>query len=140
MKLTRTTVYAIQAAVALSETPGTRPISSRQLALRGNMPERFLLQVLRKLVSRGLLHSTPGISGGYYLARPPEQITILEILDVFENPLLPSEVTESPGLAPAARERLVDCLMASSCAARQNLEKFTVSDLQLDSLHIIGTA
>jgi Rrf2 family protein len=52
------------------------------------MPDRFLLQILRNLVAHGLLRSTRGVIGGYALARSPEEISLLDIIEAVEGPVV----------------------------------------------------
>jgi len=92
------------------------------------MPERFLLQILRSLVTHGLLHSTRGVEGGYYLVRPPDQITLRDIVEAFDHPLEPS-VPMLDGLPLPIRQKLMETLDHVSCAARQELQKLTVAEL-----------
>jgi Rrf2 family protein len=89
MKFSHATFYGIAAMLHLAEANGQVPIPCSQIARAGNMPDRFLLQVLRTLVTRGLLHSTRGVDGGYYLARPAREISLREIVAAFDNPLEP---------------------------------------------------
>jgi Rrf2 family protein len=72
------------------------------LSKLGDMPERFLLQVLRTLVNEGLLKSTRGVDGGYRLSRPLSQITLLEIVEAIDGPIQP-ELPQISGLTPAAQ-------------------------------------
>lgn len=51
------------------------------------MPERFLPQVLRQLVTGGILRSSRGIYGGYVLARKAEDISPLEIIEAIDGPV-----------------------------------------------------
>jgi len=51
------------------------------------MPERFLLQILRKLVSHGILESTRGVEGGYSLGRSPQEISLLDLIEALGGPL-----------------------------------------------------
>ena len=80
MRISRAATYGILATVQLSESSSSPPIPCSQFAKLGNMPERFLLQVLRTLVNQGLLKSTRGVDGGYRLSRPLSQISLLEPL------------------------------------------------------------
>ena len=64
MRMSRAAVYAIGAMLQLAEAPAGVPIPCSRLAKAGEMPERFLLQVLRNLVNHGLLKSTRGVDGG----------------------------------------------------------------------------
>jgi len=106
MRISRTSVYAIGAMLQLANSPSGLPIPSSRLAKEGEMPERFLLQVLRSLVNHELLKSTRGVNGGYALARAANQISLLQILEVTEGPLV-------PGLPP------MDCM---SRAAQVHLQ------------------
>jgi Rrf2 family protein len=128
VKVSRTIAYAIHATLQLGRgTPGV-PIPCSQLAQDGRMPERFLLQILRSLVTHGLLHSTRGVEGGYCLARPPEQISLRDIVEAFDHPLQPS-VPLLDGLPASVRQRLLKTLEQVSTAARQELQKLTVAEL-----------
>ncbi len=87
MKLSRTVSYALQATMQLAETDSDSPVPCSQLASQGDMPERFLLQILRNLVTSGILKSTRGVEGGYSLTRPAEQISLLEVIEAIDGPL-----------------------------------------------------
>lgn len=96
MQLSRTVEYALHAILQLSRSQSGMPIPNSTLAAVGVMPERFLLQVLRQLVTHGLLHSTRGVDGGYTLARAPSEITLLDVIEAVEGPLVvrpPSPLT-----------------------------------------------
>lgn len=88
MQLSRTVEYALLATLQLARSQSGTPIPNSQLAMNGVMPQRFLLQVLRQLVTHGLLHSTRGVDGGYTLARDPSKITLLDIVEAVEGPLV----------------------------------------------------
>jgi Rrf2 family protein len=128
MKLSRTIVYAIHATLQLSSGERGVPIPCSQLASEGKMPERFLLQILRSLVTRGLLCSTRGVDGGYYLARPAEQISLRDIIEAFDNPLSPA-IPVLEALSPDVRKRLMASLNGASAAAQEELSKVTMADL-----------
>src|SRR5213076_1140230 len=87
MKLSRTVAYALQATLQLAENNSHLPVPSSQLAAQGHMPERFLLQILRHLVTHGILHSTRGVDGGYSLDRKPEDISLLDVIEAIDGPL-----------------------------------------------------
>jgi Rrf2 family protein len=63
------------------------PIASHVIAQKRGIPERFLLKVLKPLVSVQVLYSIKGPNGGYGLARPASDITILEILEAVDGPI-----------------------------------------------------
>ena len=65
MKLSRTVAYAVRATLQLAQLEADGPVPCSKLANEGKMPERFLLQILRNLVTHGILRSTRGVDGGY---------------------------------------------------------------------------
>lgn len=120
--------YAVQAMLQLAREKTSNPVPCSQLAHEGKMPERFLLQILRDLVNHGLLRSTRGVDGGYTLARSPAEITLMDIFDVFDNPLIPS-VPPLEQLPSETRRRLSEALNRASAAARQELSRLSLADL-----------
>ena len=81
MKLSRTVSYAVRATLQLAQLSSKGPVPCSKLAAEGKMPERFLLQILRNLVTHGILRSTRGVDGGYALVRPADQISLLEVIE-----------------------------------------------------------
>jgi Rrf2 family protein len=132
MKLSRTITYAIQAILQLSECDEGVPIPCSQLAEAGQMPERFLLQVMRRMVQHGILRSTRGVDGGYFLARPPSEITLCDIVEAFDNPL-ELRLPEINGTPEKLRKRVIDTLQRASQAARRELERLTLDELMHSS-------
>ena len=124
MKLSRTALYAIQAIVQLGAAGPGALVPSRQLAQSGEIPERFLLQILRGLVAEGLLTSKRGVFGGYSLGRGLEEISLLDIIEAVEGPL----VLEMPPL-PAPQRKLAEALRAVSMQVRADLAAIKVSQL-----------
>src|SRR6516165_12671298 len=87
MKLTRASSYALQALVHLVDQPPERPVASHVIAQARGIPERFLLKVLKPLVSAQILLSIKGPNGGYRLARQANEINMLEILEAVDGPI-----------------------------------------------------
>jgi Rrf2 family protein len=92
------------------------------------MPERFLLQVLRNLVTHGILQSTRGVDGGYTLERSPDQISLLEVIEAIEGPLT-AGATVSESLLPEAQAKLHEALQDVTAATRRELEAIKLSQL-----------
>jgi Rrf2 family iron-sulfur cluster assembly transcriptional regulator len=59
----------------------------KEIAERTNLPQPYLEQILLAVKGAGLVHSKRGVGGGYVLARPPEEITLAEILAAVDGPL-----------------------------------------------------
>jgi Rrf2 family protein len=62
-----------------------RPLSSRDLAELQGISPSFLAKIFPKLEKAGLVRASEGVRGGYRLARPPETITVLQIVDAIEG-------------------------------------------------------
>jgi Rrf2 family protein len=78
--LSKTAEYALRAAVCLAQLP-EQPASADNLAELTQVPRRYLHKVVQDLVHAGLVRSQPGPGGGYSLARIPEKITILDVVN-----------------------------------------------------------
>ncbi|HEX5470561.1 MAG TPA: Rrf2 family transcriptional regulator [Lacipirellulaceae bacterium] len=128
MKLSRTIAYGIHATVQLARSAPGVPIPCSQLARQGHMPERFLVQILRCLVTHGILESSCGVAGGYSLTRSPAQITLRDIVEAFDSPL-EFNVAALNCIDPQIRSRIVVTLQDVASAARRELQKLTVADL-----------
>lgn len=86
MKVFAKTEYACIAVLELAHSYSTdEPVRIRDIADRHGIPSRFLVQILLQLKSAGLVASTRGASGGYQLARSPEEITLGEVMVVIEG-------------------------------------------------------
>src|SRR3954470_1345712 len=109
MKLSRTVSYAVRATLQLAELSAQGPVPCSKLAAEGNMPERFLLQILRNLVTHGILRSTRGVDGGYSLIRNPAEVSLLELIEAIEGPLDGNDATLE-GLPEESQGKLQDAL------------------------------
>ena len=113
MKLSRTVAYAVRATLQLAKSDSTTPVPCSQLAAEGKMPERFLLQILRNLVTHGILRSTRGVDGGYSLVRSPDEVSLLEVIEAIEGPLNTGEPVDEGMSDRCLRHRLQACSAAS---------------------------
>jgi Rrf2 family protein len=86
MQLSQGVTYALQALLQLAESGDGVLITRGKLAATGRMPERFLLEILHDLVKRGILRSTRGGGGGFALARHPEEISLLDVVEAVDGP------------------------------------------------------
>jgi Rrf2 family protein len=133
MKLSRTVTYAIQAIVELGSAGVGVVVPSRRLAEAGHIPDRFLLQILRNLVSHGILHSTRGVVGGYTLARNLDQVSLLDIVEAIEGPVRLELSNTSPSAPrPDAEPRscaLQDVMHGVSEGVRRELAGLKLSHL-----------
>ena len=89
MKVTFKGDYSLKAmlSLALHYNKGVLPI--QELAKEGDIPFKFLEQILLTLKNGGFVGSKRGVDGGYFLARPPETITVGEVIRFIEGPIEP---------------------------------------------------
>jgi Rrf2 family protein len=87
MKLTRASSYALHALGYMAGQKKNQPIASHIMAQKRGIPPRFLLKVLKPLVSAQLLYSVKGPRGGYRLARPAHDISMLEVVEAVDGPM-----------------------------------------------------
>jgi len=85
LELTKRADYAIRAVLALSRATDGERLSVRRIAADERVPERFLPQVMGDLVRAGLVEGTVGRSGGYQLAKPAAEISLLEVVEAVEG-------------------------------------------------------
>lgn len=128
MKLSRTVAYAVRATLQLAQSKADTPVPCSKLAADGNMPERFLLQILRSLVTHGILRSTRGVDGGYALTRPAEEISLLDVIEAIEGPLEAGDAADD-GYPAESQEKLHEALRQITHSAREQLEAIKFSQL-----------
>jgi Rrf2 family protein len=85
LTLTKRGDYAVRAMLALARAPDGRLISVRRIAEEMTIPVRFLPQVMGDLVAAGLVEATTGRAGGYRLARPATEVSLLDVVEAVEG-------------------------------------------------------
>jgi Rrf2 family protein len=83
--------YGIRLMVELGRTADSAPVSLTSVADAELLPLAYLEHLVAKLREAGLVSSTRGAHGGYQLARPPEEIDMLEVVQALEGPIAPME-------------------------------------------------
>ncbi len=86
MRITQEADYALRIACMLEQS-GEEHESASDIAERTSVSARFTLKILRKLVQGGIVRSYKGASGGYALARPANEITLRDIIELIDGPL-----------------------------------------------------
>jgi len=113
VKITYKGDYALKALfqLALRYGEGERGVMSiSDIAKSGDMPEKFLEQILLILRKGSFVKSRRGVKGGFSLARPPKDITVGEVIRFIEGPIEPISCIEA--------ERYKGCKDISSCIFR----------------------
>ncbi|MGN7613737.1 RrF2 family transcriptional regulator [Magnetococcales bacterium HHB-1] len=102
LKFSKKLLYAIEAVVDIAYNSGGRPVQIREVTQRQGVPQRYLEQVMQRLVRAGILKGIRGPRGGYLLARDKSGISVGEITRVVMEmsrdnaESLPSEVASGP--------------------------------------------
>jgi Rrf2 family cysteine metabolism transcriptional repressor len=87
ISVTSKSPYALAALIELYRYGGRAPVPLAELARRRGIPGQFLEQLFAVLRRAGLLRSQRGVKGGYLFARPAEEITVLELVELLDGPL-----------------------------------------------------
>ena len=123
--------YAVRAAIELAAAHAEgRPVKGDAIAVAQEIPLRFLENILAEMRQHGLVMSRRGAEGGYWLARPPDDITVAEIMRSVEGPLaaVRGETPDQLDYRGAA-EPLKDVWVALRANVRSVLESVTLADL-----------
>jgi Rrf2 family protein len=94
LRINRETDYAIRVILALAEYPREEIVPSAVIRQRMQLPEALSLQIISHLAKLHLINSYPGRNGGIKLAHPPSEISLLEVIQAMEGPLVLSDCLE----------------------------------------------
>ena len=129
LRLTRASVYAVHALVFMAGRRQTRSIPSHHIARARGIPEKFLLKLLKNLAQSGVLRSVRGPGGGYRLARTPVDISLLEILQAMDDPILGQATVASDETDPELDRRLEEIWEEAALNLRQHFASVNLSSL-----------
>ena len=129
--------YGIGALLALAEFYNSGLLQIKDIASRCNIPHQYLEQIFNQLGKTGLIKSTRGKKGGYKLAKPPEQITVLQIVNALEGDLEFVPETDNSNdviveLFQEAEDNLKKVLsvnLADLVSKQQSLQKNVIYDI-----------
>lgn len=100
MQITRQADYALRAIYHLTKLDPNQRAATSQIAEEQRIPPSFLAKIISQLSIAGLIHTSRGARGGVSLARKPEDITILEVVEAIDGPIALNECTSSPEACP----------------------------------------
>jgi Rrf2 family protein len=126
MQITRQADYALRAVMYLAQNGEAKRAATNQIAEQQGIPPSFLAKIISQLSVAGLIHTSRGARGGVSLAREPKDISILEVVEAIDGPIMLNECTinkceygDSCVLRPIwceAREELIDRLRGATFA------------------------
>ena len=132
MQVTAKTDYALRAAAELARASAdeTGPIKGEWISETQGIPKKFMENILHDLKRAGIVRTRRGASGGYWLARPAEEVSLAEVIRAVEGPLanVRGEWPEEVEYAGAA-EALQEVWIAVRANLRAVLESVTLADI-----------
>jgi Rrf2 family protein len=135
MRISAKADYAVRAVVELAAAEGDKPVKAERVANAQEIPLNFLENILGELRHAGVVRSHRGAEGGFRLARPPEEITVADVIRAVEGPLAsvrggPPEDANYAGAATS----LPRVWIAVRANLRRVVENVTIADIAADRL------
>lgn len=87
MRISQEADYAIRVVTYLSQAKLTEVVGAKIIADHESITLPFLLKLLRKLTKAGIIQSFRGTKGGYALTKPPEKISLKEVIEAIDGPV-----------------------------------------------------
>ena len=110
LKINRQTDYAVRVVLALAKSGEGVRLSSTDIQKEMLIPKAFMSRIVAQLGRSGLINTFPGRDGGLSLPRPSSQITLKDVVELFEGPVLLSECMQVKGED--------DCPFQANCPVR----------------------
>ena len=107
MQITRQADYAVRAVLYLAKLGADQRAATSQIAQEQLIPPSFLAKIVSQLSVAGLLQTSRGARGGVSLAKSPKDISVLEVVEAIDGPILLNECVSSSGVCAFGDE----CLM-----------------------------
>ena len=122
LKINRQTDYAVRVLLALAKRGEGARLSSANIQQEMLIPKAFLSRIVAQLSREGLITTFPGREGGLMLGRPASDITLKDVVEAFEGPILLSECLQVKGED--------DCPFQSNCPVRSKWGRVQVAMLR----------
>ncbi|MBF0143608.1 MAG: SUF system Fe-S cluster assembly regulator [Magnetococcales bacterium] len=121
------TDYGLVILAEMAKNPGRR-FSAGEASRNTGLPRATVRKVMGILAAAGILGSNRGTGGGYFLSRPPEEITLANLVEAMEG---------KPALVECATSDQPDCRIALTCAIRSGLQVINRSVIEtLDRFNV----
>ncbi len=122
LKINRQTDYAVRVVLALAKQGEMTRLSSGAIQQEMLIPPALMSRIVAQLARAGLVNTFPGRDGGLTLPRPASQITLKDVVESFEGPILLSECMQAKGEE--------DCPFRSDCPVRSKWGRIQVAMLR----------
>lgn len=129
MNISAKSKYAVRALVELAQQNNGNPIPIADIASKRDIPLQFLEQLFSTLRKAGILNSHRGVRGGFSFNRLPEDVTVLDVIEVLDGSISPANCTSG-----ASCDKLDACIMNEVWVeAKKSLEEvlssYNIGDL-----------
>ena len=118
ISITTKSPYALRALIELYRRGDATPVPIAEVARRGEIPVQFLEQLFATLRRAGVLRSQRGVKGGYSFARPPTEVTVLDVVELLDGPVGHGATGVFADAAAAARSVLAEWTIAEVAEAQ----------------------
>jgi Rrf2 family iron-sulfur cluster assembly transcriptional regulator len=129
MRISRSTGYALLAVGYITKHQSKKTILSQDISNQYDIPLEYLLKILQQLVRANVLHSKRGPRGGFSLARPANKITMLEIIEAVDGPMIGQLNLSEQASGEKFGAKAEQVYEKAVAQARNTLEKAKVSSL-----------
>lgn len=130
MQLSRMADYGVRAMMDLASLPPESKALIPDIARRQDVPRAFLAKIIPRLAKEGLLRTQRGAAGGVKLGRPADEISLLEILQAVDGPIVLAPCSVKPENCP----RYSNCGVAPVWRAAQVALDQTLANTMLSDL------
>jgi Rrf2 family protein len=140
MRFSQGVEWGLHCVLLLARMPAGEMVSRRSLAQHYDLPEMYLAKNLQALTRSGILQATPGPRGGFQLARDPDEITVLDVVEAIEGaapPFICQEIRQRvkdplPAAAYRTPCRIKTVMFEAHEAWRSSLRQVTIEDIARD--------
>ena len=115
MEITQQADYAVRAILDLALRPNGERASCEEIARRQGIPVAFLTKICARLAAEGLVQSQRGVNGGIWLARPAQEITLLEVVEAIDGPITFNRCNRQPSECERSRTCPVHSVWSELC-------------------------
>jgi Rrf2 family transcriptional regulator, iron-sulfur cluster assembly transcription factor len=116
MEITQQADYAVRAVLELALQPPGARLSCEAIARRHTIPLAFLTKICARLTTEGILRSQRGVNGGVQLARPADEINLLEVVEAIDGPITFNRCNRKPSECARSRTCVVHPIWAELCS------------------------
>lgn len=132
MRLSKKSEYAFLALIDLAENGTESLVRIDEVAIRKEIPKKYLEQILLQLKASGLVKSIRGACGGYKLAKPPGEIPLAAVVRLIDGPLAPVESVSKYFYEPSPIEKapkLLGVFQEIRDSIAKKMEEVTIADI-----------